>query len=61
VRAAAAGADIILVSTTEDAGAIAYEAMLAGARDGTIPRATVIDADERILRLKQRYAGGQTR
>jgi beta-N-acetylhexosaminidase len=56
VRADAAGDDIILVSTTEAAGATAYRSMLSAARSGTIPRAVISSAYQRILALKHRYA-----
>ena len=57
VRADQAGADIILVSTTEGAGSAAYGAMLAAARSGAIPGSTIAEPDQRILALKQQYAG----
>jgi beta-N-acetylhexosaminidase len=56
VRAAAAGADIILVSTTEGGGPVAYRSMLAAARSGKIPRAQVVAAYRRVLALKAHYA-----
>ncbi|MBV9839340.1 MAG: hypothetical protein JO156_14600 [Solirubrobacterales bacterium] len=58
VRAARAGADIILVSTTEQAGGTAYQALLAAASRGMIPRATVRAAYARVLALKKAYAAG---
>jgi beta-N-acetylhexosaminidase len=60
VRADRAGADIILVSTTEDGGRRAYHAMLSAARSRRIPSAAVADAYRRILALKQQYAGAKT-
>lgn len=57
VRAANSGADIILVSTTESAGADAYNALLAAAQDGAIALATIRAADQQVLTLKRTYAG----
>lgn len=56
VRADGAGADIVLVSTTEGAGATEYQSLLAAASSGAISTAHVRDAYGRILALKQRYA-----
>jgi beta-N-acetylhexosaminidase len=56
VRSDAAGADIILVSSSEQGGVVAYRSMLRAARSGKIPRNRVADAYSRILALKARYA-----
>jgi beta-N-acetylhexosaminidase len=56
IHAANAGADIILVSSTEEAGATVYQAMLAAAERGTIPLAAIEVAYQRIQQLKVRYA-----
>ena len=56
IHAANAGADIILVSSTEQAGATVYQAMLAAAQHGTITRAAIDAAYRRIQQLKRRYA-----
>jgi beta-N-acetylhexosaminidase len=56
VRADQAGADIILVSTTEHGGAAAYDALLAAAGSGQLPHGRIAEAYMRILALKARYA-----
>jgi beta-N-acetylhexosaminidase len=57
VRADQAGADIILVSTSESGGAVAYNALLQAAQAGQISQARIAEAYSRITLLKQRYAG----
>lgn len=52
VRAAAAGTDMILLTGSEASTKAAYDALLAKARDGTIPRATLEASYARILALK---------
>ncbi|MGI8920693.1 MAG: glycoside hydrolase family 3 N-terminal domain-containing protein [Solirubrobacteraceae bacterium] len=56
VAAAAAGADIVLVSSSEPGGATAFRALLAGARDGRVPIAGVVASYGRVLALKRAYA-----
>jgi beta-N-acetylhexosaminidase len=56
VRADQAGADIILVSTTEDGGLAAYDALLSAAGNGQVSHAQIAGAYQRILALKARYA-----
>lgn len=56
VRAAAAGINILLVSSTEEAGPVAYSALLAAARAGRLPAATITDSYRRVIDLKRRYA-----
>ena len=56
VRAAAAGIDEILVSSTEGAGPVAYHSVLGAARAGEVPRSTIAAAYARILALKKAYA-----
>jgi beta-glucosidase-like glycosyl hydrolase len=56
VLAAAAGADIELLSTTEGGGASAYGALVAAARRGTLSGASISASYERILALKRRFA-----
>jgi beta-N-acetylhexosaminidase len=56
VLAAAAGADIELLSTTEAAGAAAYSALTAAARRGALSRASIAASYRRILALKLRFA-----
>lgn len=56
VGADVAGADIILISSTEAGGITAYDALLGAAHDGELPRATIRAAYRRILQLKQKYA-----
>jgi beta-N-acetylhexosaminidase len=56
VRAARAGVDIILVSTTQGAGPVAYGAMLSAARSGAIPMAEIESSYARVVELKRRYA-----
>lgn len=58
VLAAQAGANIILVSTSEGGGVTAYQAMLAAARSGRIPRATVANSYDQVWNLKQQLDGG---
>ncbi len=52
--AALAGNDLLAYPQAEMAIA-AYQAILAGARDGTIPQSRIEEAARRVLRLKQRY------
>jgi beta-N-acetylhexosaminidase len=56
VRAAAAGIDIILVSSTEGAGDVAYRSVLGAARSGKVPRAVIEAGYGRILALKAKFA-----
>jgi beta-N-acetylhexosaminidase len=56
VGADVAGADIILISSTEAGGITAYNALLGAAHDGELPRARIRAAYGRILQLKQKYA-----
>ncbi len=55
VRAAQAGIDEILVSSTEGSGPLAYRTLIAAARAGKVSRAQVEAAYGRILALKARY------
>jgi len=55
VRAASAGVDIILVSTSEDAGSVAYHAILGAARRGRISPTTIETAYAQVIALKARY------
>jgi beta-N-acetylhexosaminidase len=52
VRAARAGADIVLYAPASD-GPLAYRHLLAAARAGTLARARVLDAYQRVLALKR--------
>jgi beta-N-acetylhexosaminidase len=54
-RAAAAGADIVLASTTETGGESAYSAMLTGAKDGAISRDHIRQSYQRVLALKRTF------
>jgi beta-N-acetylhexosaminidase len=56
VRADQAGADVILVSTTEDGGVAAYDALLSAAGNGQVSHAQIAAAYQRILALKATYA-----
>jgi beta-N-acetylhexosaminidase len=56
-RAAAAGADIILVSSTESAGRIAYASMLSAAKAGVTRRSAIVASYLRIVALKKQFAG----
>jgi beta-N-acetylhexosaminidase len=56
VHAAQARADIVLVSTTETAGAVAYRALLSAAQTGQISPSAVSDAYQHIMALKKNYA-----
>jgi beta-N-acetylhexosaminidase len=56
IAASQAGADIILVSTTEDGGSTAYAAMLTAAQAGQISGPMIAEAYKRILALKANYA-----
>jgi beta-N-acetylhexosaminidase len=60
IRAARAGADIILLSTTEQAGADVYRAMLAAAEHASLSRPALAGAYARIQELKRRYASAPT-
>lgn len=53
IQAALAGTDMILIAGPEASSAGAYDALLAAARAGTIPRATLEDSYARILALKR--------
>lgn len=53
ILAALAGTDMILVSGPESTSSGAYDALLAAARAGTIPRATLTASYDRILALKK--------
>jgi beta-N-acetylhexosaminidase len=53
IQAALAGTDMILIAGPEASSAAAYDALLAAARAGTIPRATLDDSYARILALKK--------
>lgn len=53
ILAALAGTDMILVSGPEATSSAAYDALLAAARAGTIPRATLTTSYDRILALKR--------
>ena len=53
IRAAAAGADIVLASTTETGGESAYSAMVSGAHTGSIPSDHIRQSYERVLALKK--------
>jgi beta-N-acetylhexosaminidase len=55
-RATAAGADMILMASTEGAGRIAYGSLLSAARSGITPMSSLTDSYLRILELKRRYA-----
>lgn len=57
VLAAQAGANIILVLTSEGGGVTAYKAMLAAARSGRIPSGTVANSYDQVLNLKQQLDG----
>ncbi len=52
-RAAAAGADIVLASTTETGGESAYSAMLTGATHGAISLDHIRQSYQRVLALKR--------
>lgn len=56
VRAAAAGVDIKLVSTNEQAGLVAYHAVLDAVQKGKLARAAVEAAYARIEALKAQFA-----
>ncbi len=56
VAAAAAGADIVLVSSTENGGPEAYRALLAAARAGRLRKPGIGAAYARIQALKRAYA-----
>ncbi len=53
VKAAIAGTDMIMLTGSEAATAAAFDALLAKARDGTIPRSTLEASYARIAALKQ--------
>lgn len=55
-QAAAAGADIVLVSTTEAGGETAYNAMVSAAETGAISRSHVQQSYQRVQALKQSFA-----
>jgi beta-N-acetylhexosaminidase len=57
-QAAAAGADVVLVSTTEGGGAGAYAALLGAVQSGSLSRTHVRQSYQRVLRLKQQFARG---
>jgi beta-N-acetylhexosaminidase len=52
ILAALAGTDMILIAGPESTSSAAYDALLAAAQDGTIPRATLAASYARILKLK---------
>jgi beta-N-acetylhexosaminidase len=53
VKAIAAGVDVLL-HTSESSGQAAFDELLAAARSGELPLATLEAANERVARLKQR-------
>jgi beta-N-acetylhexosaminidase len=53
IRAALAGTDMILVAGPEASSAAVYDALIAAARGGTIPRATLAASYTRIVALKK--------
>ena len=66
VRAVKAGIDMIYVSGvdlsgSDPAGREAFAALLSAARHGDIPRSQLQDSYDRILELKQQYAGESRR
>jgi beta-N-acetylhexosaminidase len=52
VRAAAAGANMMLVTSSENGGIVAYRALLKAAASGQLPAATLRDSYRRVLALK---------
>jgi beta-N-acetylhexosaminidase len=55
VLSARAGVDLLLVAGSEESSATVYASLLAAARAGRIPRASLERSYERILGLKERY------
>jgi heptaprenylglyceryl phosphate synthase len=53
IQAALAGTDMILIGGSEASSSAVYDALLAAARAGTIPRATLTASYDRILVLKK--------
>lgn len=53
IQAALAGTDMILIAGPEASSAAVYDALLAAARAGTIPRATLAASYARIVALKK--------
>jgi beta-N-acetylhexosaminidase len=53
IQAALAGTDMILLGGSEASSSAVYDALLAAARAGTIPRATLTASYDRILALKK--------
>jgi beta-N-acetylhexosaminidase len=53
IQAALAGTDMILLGGTEASSSAVYDALLAAARAGTIPRTTLTASYDRILALKK--------
>ena len=52
IEAALAGTDMILIGGSEASSSAVYEALLAAAQAGTIPRTTLTASYNRILALK---------
>jgi beta-N-acetylhexosaminidase len=53
IQAALAGTDMILIGGSEASSSTVYDALLAAARAGAIPRTTLTASYERILALKK--------
>jgi beta-N-acetylhexosaminidase len=53
IQAAIAGTDMILIGSSEASSSAVYDALLAAARAGTIPRTTLTASYDRILVLKK--------
>jgi beta-N-acetylhexosaminidase len=57
VAAAKAGVDMLLLARSEASYGVAYQALLAAARDGRLPRAALEQSYQRIQQLQSQYAG----
>jgi beta-N-acetylhexosaminidase len=59
VQALAAGADLVLISHHLELARSAVEAIVAAVEGGTLPRARLVEAHERVLALRERMARAQ--